>query len=80
MFKKYGINEKELLEKADIKLNEILDAVTVKQLKELILDMRENNEISADIIANELFKQSVIRWRAKEPGMDDITVICVLLN
>ena len=49
-------------------------------VKELILDMRENNEISADIIANELFKQSVIRWRAKEPGMDDITVICVLLN
>lgn len=49
-------------------------------VKELILDMRENNEISADIIANELFKQSVIRWRQKEPGMDDITIICVLLR
>ena len=49
-------------------------------VKELILDMRENNEVSADIIANELFKQSVIRWRQKEPGMDDITIVCVLLN
>ena len=49
-------------------------------VKEIILDMRENNEVSADIIANELFKQSVIRWRQKEPGMDDITIICVLLN
>ena len=49
-------------------------------VKELILDMRENNEISADIIANELFKQAVIRWRQKEPGMDDITIICVLLK
>ena len=49
-------------------------------VKEIILDMRENTEVSADIIANELFKQSVIRWRQKEPGMDDITIICVLLN
>ena len=49
-------------------------------VKEIILDMRENNEVSADIIANELFKQAVIRWRQKEPGMDDITIICVLLN
>ena len=49
-------------------------------VKELILDMRENNDVSADIIANELFKQSVIRWRQKEPGMDDITIVCVLLN
>ena len=49
-------------------------------VKELIIDMRESNEISADIIANELFKQAVIRWRQKEPGMDDITIICVLLK
>ena len=49
-------------------------------VKELIIDMRESNEISADIISNELFKQSVIRWRQKEPGMDDITIICVLLK
>ena len=49
-------------------------------VKELIIDMRENKEISADIIANELFKQAVIKWRQKEPGMDDITIICLLLN
>ena len=53
-------------------------------VKELIMDMRENNENteenSADIISNELFKQAVIRWRQKEPGMDDITIICVLLK
>ena len=49
-------------------------------VKELIIDMRENKEINADIIVNELFKQAVIKWRQKEPGMDDITIICILLN
>lgn len=38
MFSNYGINEQELLEKADIKLNEILDVITINQLKKLILD------------------------------------------
>ena len=38
LFNKYGINEKELLEKSYIKLDEIIDAVTINQLKELILD------------------------------------------
>ena len=53
-------------------------------VKELILDMRDNNDNNdeniADIISNELFKQAVIRWRQKEPGMDDITIICILLK
>ena len=38
MFNAYGINEKELLEEADLKLNEVLDAITINQLKELVLD------------------------------------------
>ena len=38
MFDQYGINEDELLEKADLKLSEILDVVTINQLKEMILD------------------------------------------
>ena len=50
-------------------------------VKELITTMRSNhNEIDADYIANELFNQSVLRWRQKEQGMDDITIIVVLLK
>ena len=40
----------------------------------------ENNEVDADYIANDLFKKSVEKWRQKEQGMDDITIICVLLK
>jgi serine/threonine protein phosphatase PrpC len=52
-------------------------------VKELITNMRnnnENNEINADIITKELFNQSIERWRKKEQGIDDITIICVLLK
>ena len=52
-------------------------------VKELITNMRNNNEnkeVSADLISKELFNQSVERWRKKEQGIDDITIICVLLN
>ena len=52
-------------------------------VKELITNMRnnnENNEVNADIITKELFNQSVERWRKKEQGIDDITIICVLLK
>ena len=52
-------------------------------VKELITNMRNNNEngeINADLISRELFNQSVERWRQKEQGIDDITIICVLLN
>ena len=50
-------------------------------VKELIVCLRlNNNEIDADFIADELFNQSVLRWRQKEQGMDDITIIVVLLQ
>ena len=52
-------------------------------VKELITNMRNNNEngeINADLISRELFNQSVERWRQKEQGIDDITIICVILN
>ena len=52
-------------------------------VKELITNMRnnnKNNEINADIITKELFNQSIERWRKKEQGIDDITIICVLLK
>ena len=50
-------------------------------VKELITTMRSNhNDIDADYIATELFNQSVLRWRQKEQGMDDITIIVILLK
>ena len=55
-------------------------AVYTDAVKEMISDMRQKREISANTIVNELFKQSVLRWREREQGMDDITIICVLLK
>ena len=52
-------------------------------VKILITNMRnnkENNEIDCDYLVNELFKETVYRWRQKEQGIDDITIIIVLLN
>ena len=50
-------------------------------VKELIQSMRQNhNEVDAELIAKELFEQSVLRWRQKEQGKDDNTIIVVLLD
>ena len=54
---------------------EVTDAV-----KELMIEMKKNGNLNADSIANELLKQSIQRWREKEQGMDDITIICILLK
>ena len=35
---------------------------------------------NANIIVNELYKESVKRWRLKDQGIDDITIICILLK
>ena len=33
-----------------------------------------------NIIVNELYKESIIRWKLKDQGIDDITIICILLK
>ena len=38
------------------------------------------NEIDGDKMAKILYDKAVIRWREKDIGMDDITIICVVLN
>ena len=40
LLKQYGINTSDLAQQADVKLNEVLDAMTIKQLKEIIFDDR----------------------------------------
>ena len=37
-------------------------------------------EKDANIIVNELYKESVCRWKLKDEGIDDITIICILLK
>ena len=34
----------------------------------------------ANIIVNELYKISYETWKQKDTGIDDITIICILLN
>ena len=38
------------------------------------------NKKDPDYIANELYKESIIRWKLKDYGIDDITIICILLK
>ena len=33
-----------------------------------------------NLIVNELYKVSLEQWKKKEGGIDDITIICILLN
>ena len=33
-----------------------------------------------DIIANKLYKESIIEWKKNDQGIDDITIICILLK
>ena len=37
-------------------------------------------QIDANLIVNELYKESILRWKLKDQGIDDITIICVLLK
>ena len=36
------------------------------------------NTKDPDFIANELYKESIIKWKLKDYGIDDITIICIL--
>ena len=38
------------------------------------------NKKDPDYIANELYKESIIKWKLKDYGIDDITIICILLK
>jgi serine/threonine protein phosphatase PrpC len=38
------------------------------------------NKDDPDYIVNELYNESVIRWKLKDQGIDDITIICILLK
>ena len=33
-----------------------------------------------NIIVNELYRESIIKWRLKDQGIDDITIICILFK
>ena len=49
-------------------------------VKNIYEDMKKKNEIDGDKMAKILYDKAVIRWREKDIGMDDITIICVILN
>ena len=38
------------------------------------------NTDDPDYIVNELYNESITRWRLKDQGIDDITIICILLK
>ena len=49
-------------------------------VKNIYDDMKKKGEIDGDKMAKILYEKAVNRWREKDIGMDDITIICVILN
>ena len=67
LFNKYGINEKELIEKTDLTLNEILDNITIQQLKQLIWDK------DFIILVKESIPKSFIYYNEIEAYLDEFS-------
>ena len=49
-------------------------------VKNIYEDMKRKKEINGDKMAKILYDKAVERWREKDIGMDDITIICIILN
>ena len=49
-------------------------------VKDIYEDMKIRKDIDGDKMAKILYDKAVDRWREKDVGMDDITIICVILN
>ena len=48
--------------------------------KEVTDFVKKINKDDPNFIVNELYKESVNRWKLKDQGIDDITIICILLK
>ena len=49
--------------------------------EEITIIVKKNiNKKDPNLIVNELYKVSYEEWKKKEGGIDDITIICILLN
>ena len=57
----------------------LFEYVTNEEVAKMVGKMIENND-SEDKIVEELYKESNERWKNKESGIDDITIICVMLK
>ena len=49
-----------------------------EEVTDVVKNLIDQN--NADIISKKLYEQSIIRWRLKDQGIDDITIICILLK
>ena len=49
-----------------------------EEVTDIVKNLIDKND--ADLIVNELYKFSYERWKSKDIGIDDITIICVLLK
>jgi len=48
--------------------------------KEVTDFVKKINKDDPNFIVNELYKESVNRWKLKDQGIDDIPIICILLK
>ena len=52
--------------------------ITNKEVTDIVKKLINKRDVN--IIVNELYKESVNRWKIKDQGIDDITIICILLK
>ena len=52
--------------------------VSNEEVTDIVKNLIEKNDVN--IIVNELYKYSYEKWKMKDSGIDDITIICVLLK
>ena len=56
----------------------LFEYMSNEEVTEIVKKLIDKND--PDIIVNELYNESVIRWKLKDNGIDDITIICILLK
>ena len=49
-----------------------------KEVTDFVKNVIDKND--AEFICKELYKESVKRWKVKDQGIDDITILCILLE
>ena len=52
--------------------------MTNEEITNIVKNLIKDND--PDIIVHKLYEESLVQWRLKDHGIDDITIICILLK
>ena len=61
----------------------LFEYVSNEKITEIVgefLDNKNNDDVDENVIVRELYKEANAKWKVKDNGIDDITIMCVLLK